>query len=468
MLKKSKTTLTDIADKSGKSSRKGPMKPIVGFIPTKDLRSLALSNKQFQVIAANEAKSRAYRVVAMRAGESHDVLLLSSAFEGHNKVFVRGGNDYQYIGLKKLGYYHEFNEVALPKGFSLKDVFAGPNQTFFLGKESGNQSLLVCGHNQSGELGIGKISHNEYMARVNLPSGFELNRVITSLKYSVFKGKDIKSGVDQLYVCGAIRENEVFENQTEFTKLPNIEIPENFELEDVVVARSFFYLLGKNIISQEVMLFESDRALSIKGLMSTSVKTVKLFPNFNLQKVVVADSYASTSIFLLGQSDTGSSLYVFGSNNVGQLGLGSDADVTMFQDVDLPPKFIVDDVCCHSTITVLKGNNTVTGKDQLYACGNFMPGMVAHMLEYFPSMIYEKKLDQDGNLQLYSPGSNTFKWVKLTEKIEKIKKVLCRAGRILLEDQDNKLYSLDRGQIIELQWPQWLHLKNDGKKPAPR
>ena len=143
-------------------------------------------------------------------GEAHTMLLYKSS-----ELYVCGHNGFGQLGLGDREDRDTFERVrVLPVGLRIKQVVCGTHHTMLL---SECRELYVCGSNGAGQLGLGNKEDRDTFTRVKgLPAGMRIEQLICGGRHSV-----LLCGDGELYVCGLNHHGELGlgdrENRDTFT-----------------------------------------------------------------------------------------------------------------------------------------------------------------------------------------------------------------------------------------------------------
>ena len=370
----------------------GPIKKVKGYATLKELGALATVNKRFQQAMNKEIKQRLPIIRSISIGRNHTMLLVKITL-GENKLYACGYNKFGQLGLGDTKDRNEWTEVPVPQGFNVEKVSAGSYYSFLKGKgKDGKNMLYACGRNDSGQLGLVDNDDRREWTEVDVPQGFSVEQVIAGGGPSFLKGK--VGGEDKLYACGNNTSGQLGlgdnENRTEFTE---VDLPEDFKLEQVVAGGKHTFLKGKRkgVNGEDKLYACGSNHCGQLGLGDTKDRNefaeVSVPKDFTIEKVMAG--YRHT--FLKGKGKDGKNmLYACGSNFHGQLGLGDDKDRSEYYrgqigladnenrhewtKVVLPLGFSVEKVIAGEYHSFLKGK--VGGEDKLYACGNNASGQL--------------------------------------------------------------------------------------------
>ena len=411
----------------------GPIKKVTGYATLKDLAMLARVNKKFQSAMNKEIKQRLPTIHSVSAGREHTMLLVKIN-QGQNKLFATGKNDDGQLGLGDTRDRNEWTEVLVPREFSVEEVIAGKH-TFLKGKGvNGEAKLYACGRNDSGQLGLGDRLDRSEWTEVPLPDGFTIEKVIVGSYHTHLKGKG-KDGEGKIYACGANRYGQLGlgdrRGRTEWTE---VDLPEDFKLEQVIVGDYDSFLKGKGKDGEDKLYacgYNEGRQLGLGDNEHRNQWTEVPMPQgFRLETIIVGLGFHYNHSFLKGTVDGEAKLYACGYNVYGQLGLGDTTNRYEWTEVDIPPGFRLEQVVAGGTHTFLKGKGKgKVGEDILYAVGrnkygqlglgdrrnrsewtevDILPGFRLEQVAVGYDHSFLKGKGKDDQYRLYATGKNDY------------------------------------------------------------
>lgn len=300
-------------------------------------------------------------ILKVIAGARHNLIHLSN-----DDVLVCGNNQSGQLGLGHYTNQKTFIKLTrnnIPEGVTIRDIIAGDYHTLL---HLGNDDLLVCGDNEFGQLGLGLVRNQNTFIKLalkDIPKGVTISQVIAGANYTI-----IHLSNDDLLVSGDNMSGQLGlghnNKQNRFIKLSLNDIPENVSIRQIVAGdRHTLILLSNNDCLVCGGNTSGQLGLGHNNSQNVFIKlTLEGIPEgVTIVQMVVG---ASHNVIQLSNND----LLVCGYNKLGQLGLGHDDNQNRFIKVTL--KDIPDDVTIRKVIAVAYRTIVHLSNNDILVCGD--------------------------------------------------------------------------------------------------
>lgn len=281
---------------------------------------------------------------------------------------VSGDNKSGQLSLGNTEHQKKFFRLdlkAILNGDTIKKVIAGAQHTI---AHLSNDDLLVCGDNQSGQLGLGHNKKQTTFVRLslNLPQGVTIRQIAVNNKCSfiLLSNGDLLACGDNSYgQLGGLRVTE----QTVFKKLDLQRILNGAIIRQVILGGDFTLLLLNN----DDFLVCGDNYCGQLGIgFRYTNKSIKKFKTLSLKDILNGNSIQGV---VAGESHTivhldNNDLLVCGANHSGQLGRGDNVGLATF--VRLTIKDIPSDQSIRKIVTKSHQNFMHLSNGELLVCGS--------------------------------------------------------------------------------------------------
>ncbi|KTD78486.1 RCC1 domain-containing protein, partial [Legionella waltersii] len=243
-------------------------------------------------------------------------------------LFACGLNNYGQLGLGDNYNQNSLQPVRLPEDLNLLEgVVAGAGHTLVFGRDSNKKPLLfACGDNNYGQLGLGDNYNQNSLQPVRLPEDLNLlEGVVAGAGHTLVFGRD-SNKKPLLFACGMNNYGQLgLGDQADQSSLQRLEIPKEISsLEGVVAGFNHTLVFGRDSLGKPLLFACGNNEYGQLGLghqnNQSSLQRLELPQDLNSLEGVVAGAF-HTLVF--GCDSKGKpTLFAFGSNYGGQLGLG--------------------------------------------------------------------------------------------------------------------------------------------------
>ncbi|WP_133141294.1 RCC1 domain-containing protein, partial [Legionella waltersii] len=315
------------------------------------------------------------------AGYNH-TLVFGCDSKDRPLIFACGNNNRGQLGLGHNTDQTSLQRLELPEALnSLEDVVAGFNHTLVFGRDSfGKPLLFACGWNIFGQLGLGDENNQSSLQPLELPEALNsLEGVVAGAHHTLVFGRD-SFGKPLLFACGRNIFGQLgLVNQNNQTSLQRLEFPEALNSLEGVAAGGYHTLVfGRDSKGKPALFACGYNEYGQLGLGhkndQSSLQPVRLPQELNSLESVVAGG-EHTLVF--GRDSKGNLLlFACGRNIFGQLGLGHQNNQTSLQSVKIPQDLnSLEGVVAGYNHTLVFGCDS-KGKPTLFAFGNNYGGQL--------------------------------------------------------------------------------------------
>ena len=307
-------------------------------------------------------------ILKVITGARHTLIHLSN-----DDILVCGNNQSGQLGLGHYNNQKTCIKLALntiPEGVTIREVIVGAYHTLL---HLSNDDLLVCGDNDFGQLGLGSVRNQSTFIKLTLkdiPEGVTIRKVIAGANHTI-----VHLSNDDILVSGDNRSGQLGlghnNEQKKFIKLSRLDIPEGVSIRQIVAGDWHTLILLSN---NDCLVCGGNRSGQL-GLGHNNKQNV--FTKLSLKGIpegvsivqIVAGS--SHNVIQLSNNE----LLMCGFNKFGQLGLGNNDDQNVFIKLslkDIPDKVTIREVvaAAYHTIVLLSNNDIlVCGDNSMISWG---------------------------------------------------------------------------------------------------
>ena len=309
--------------------------------------------------------------INIACGANHTIILYDNG-NGTNSVYSCGDNTYGQLGLFQnsvLNMISQPNDL-LSNSKSIKSVNS-QNHTIIL-YDTGD--VYSCGNNNYGQLGVGDTSNRYTLTKITSPS-LKAKNIACGYDYTLIL-YDNGDNTNSIYACGNNNNGQLGLGNTSILNLNNltlIPLPEpNINPINMVCSSQFTLILydnGDNTTSVYAYGVNTYGQLGLNNTASYSNITKIPLPNPNINPINIA--CGSNHIIIL--YDDGN-VYSCGNNAYGQLGLNDTTDRYILTQITLPnttlyPNIKAINIACGVNHTIILYDND-DGTNSVYSCGD--------------------------------------------------------------------------------------------------
>jgi alpha-tubulin suppressor-like RCC1 family protein len=264
-----------------------------------------------------------YTIKSVSVGGGHTIILMTNG-----TVWGCGYNEFGQLGIQSYDDNYTFVQMIIPDGYTVDSIYCGAYNTFVVMQ---NGTVWGCGWNKNGSLGLSDNDDRNVLTQMTIPDGKTLQTI--SAGVSTFMLMNDGS----LYGCGTNEYGQLglgdSVNRNTFVQIP---IPENKIVNKVYTSssstallmsdRTFWVSGGMDVTNskQFTLFFTPNNGNTIDDvyisgfLYAPSGSSISYlssyFPEFH--------SYISLYLFMSNHS-----VWVYGYNFLGELGIGGELDI---------------------------------------------------------------------------------------------------------------------------------------------
>ncbi|WP_193787232.1 RCC1 domain-containing protein, partial [Legionella waltersii] len=314
-------------------------------------------------------------------GYCHTLVFGCDSF-GKPALFSCGYNYWGQLGLGHNTDQSSLHRLELPEDLnSLDGVVAGTFHTLVFGCDSfGKPVLFACGRNSFGQLGLGHQNHQSCLQRLELPEALNsLEGVVAGPGHTLVFGRD-SNKKPLLFACGYNNNGQLgLGHNTDQSNLQRLELPKDINsLEGVVACSNHTLVFGRDSLGKSLLFACGDNHSGQLGLGhntdQSSLQRLEIPKEINSLEGVSAGGY-HTLVF--GRDSKGKpALFACGMNDYGQLGLGHQNNQSSLQRLELPEALnSLEGVVAGTNHTLVFGRDS-KGKPTLFAFGSNYGGQL--------------------------------------------------------------------------------------------
>jgi alpha-tubulin suppressor-like RCC1 family protein len=296
-------------------------------------------------------------------GARHSFIHLSN-----DTIFVCGNNQSGQLGLGHSKNMNTFSALPLnnilKEGLAIREIVAGEHHTLL---HLSNDELWVCGDNEFGQLGLGTVRNATRFTQLvlnDIPKGVGISKVIAGANHTILHLSN-----DTLLLAGDNRGGQLGlghkNEQKRFTTL-QLDIPVGVRIRQIVAGTWHTFILLSN---NECLVCGGNTSGQLglghsDGQNRFTKLTLDLPKNVSITQLVAG---ASHNVILLSNNE----LLLCGYNKMGQLGLGNNDNQNVFKKLtlkDIPPMVTIREVVAatHQTMVYLSNNDVLVCGDNKY------------------------------------------------------------------------------------------------------